>query len=146
MRVSVHRSWPGVGETMVAGETDLRRLLAGLDPLLHEDEYVFVTSRDRETPAGVEPVLVFEETEGRTLVLPRAQAEKAGLDGVFPSAWITLRIHSSLEAVGMMAAVTAALAEAGISCNAVSAFYHDHLFVPRDRAGDAIAVLRDLAG
>ncbi|WP_252807440.1 ACT domain-containing protein [Actinoallomurus spadix] len=130
----------------MAGETDLRRLLAGLDPLLHEEEYVFVTLRDRETPAGVRPIFVFEEAEGRTLVLPRAQAEEAGLDGVFSSAWITLRIHSSLEAVGMMAAVSGALAEAGIGCNAVSAFYHDHLFVPWDRAQDAIAVLRALAG
>ncbi|GAA4627325.1 ACT domain-containing protein [Actinoallomurus vinaceus] len=130
----------------VTGETDLRRLLAGLDPVLHDGEYVFVTLPDRETPPGTRPVFVFEEDEGRTLVLPRAEAEEAGLDGVFPSAWITLRIHSSLEAVGMMAAIATALAEAGISCNAVSAFYHDHLFVPPDRARDAVAALRDLAG
>ncbi|MCO5969727.1 ACT domain-containing protein [Actinoallomurus soli] len=128
------------------GETDLARLLAGLDPVPHDGEYVFVTLADRRTPAGADPVFAFDEDEGRTLVLPRAQAEESGLTGVFPSAWITLRIHSSLEAVGMLAAVTAALAEAGIACNAVSAFYHDHLFVPYDRARDALAVLRTLAG
>ncbi|WP_433173135.1 ACT domain-containing protein [Actinoallomurus sp. CA-150999] len=130
----------------MAGETDLGRLLAGLDPVLHDGEYLFVTLPDRETPPGVRPVFVFEEDEGRTLVLPRAEAGEAGLEGVFPSAWITLRIHSSLEAVGMMAAITTALTEAGISCNAVSAFYHDHLFVPFDRGRDAVAVLRSLAG
>jgi uncharacterized protein len=130
----------------MAGETDLGRLLAGLDPVLHDGEYVFVTLPDRETPLGARPVFAFEEDEGRTIVLPQAEAEEAGLDGVFPSAWITLRIHSSLEAVGMMAAIATALAEAGISSNVVSAFYHDHLFVPSDRARDAVTVLRSLAG
>jgi uncharacterized protein len=130
----------------VTGETDLSRLLAGLDPLLHEGEYVFVTLPDRRTPAGVDPVLAFDEEEGRTLVLPRDQADAAGLAGVFHSAWITLRIHSSLQAVGMMAVIAAALAEAGISCNAVSAYFHDHIFVPADRAPEAVDLLRGLAG
>jgi hypothetical protein len=126
------------------GETDLGRLLAGLDPELHEGEYVFATLPARTLPVGVEPVMTFEENEGRTLVLPREQAESAGLRAEFPSAWITLRIHSSLEAVGMMAAIATALANAGISCNAISAFYHDHIFVPWERADDAVSLLREL--
>jgi uncharacterized protein len=130
----------------VTGETDVGRLLAGLDPLLHDGEYVFVTLPDRRTPDGVDPVFSFDEDEGRTLVLPRGQADAAGLEGAFPSAWITLRVHSSLEAVGMMAAIAGALADAGISCNAVSAYYHDHLFVPCDRGREAVDVLRGLAG
>ncbi|WP_188187422.1 ACT domain-containing protein [Nonomuraea sp. SYSU D8015] len=128
----------------MSGETDLGRLLAGLDPVLHEGVYVFVTLPDRTPPAGVDPVLVFQEAEGSTLVLSRDQADRAGLPGVFPSAWITLRVHSSLEAVGMMAAIAGALAEAGISCNAVSAYYHDHLFVPHERAEEAVRLLRGL--
>lgn len=130
----------------MSGETDLGRLLAGLDPVLHEGEFVFVCLPDRSVPAGLNPVLMFDEEEGRTLILPRSQADGAGLEGSLPSAWITLRIHSSLEAVGMMAAIAAALADAGISCNAVSAYYHDHFFVQYDRAGDAVRLLRDLAG
>jgi len=126
------------------GEKDLARLLAGLDPELHDGEYVFATLRERTLPVGVEPVMTFEEAEGRTLIVSREQAERAGLEAAFPSAWITLRIHSSLEAVGMMAAIATALANAGISCNAISAFYHDHIFVPRERADDAVALLRDL--
>ncbi|MBO2449169.1 ACT domain-containing protein [Actinomadura barringtoniae] len=129
---------------MATGETDLGRLLAGLDPELHDGEYVFATLRARTLPVGVEPVMTFEEDEGRTLVLPREQAERAGLDATFSSAWITLRIHSSLEAVGMMAAIATALANAGISCNAISAFYHDHIFVPCERADEAVALLRGL--
>ncbi|MGK5553131.1 ACT domain-containing protein [Actinomadura kijaniata] len=128
----------------MSGETDLAKLLAGLDPELRAGEYVFVTSPDRSTPPDVEPLLIFEEPEGRTLVLPRGRAEAAGLEFAFPSAWIVLRIHSALEAVGMMAAISTALAGAGISCNVVSAYHHDHLFVPRDRADEAVAILRDL--
>jgi hypothetical protein len=130
----------------VSGETDLGRLLAGLDPRLHEGEYVFVTLPDGvAVPAGLDPVLAFREDEGRTLILRRDEAEGEGLPGVFPSAWITLRVHSSLEAVGMMAAVATALAGAGISCNAVAAYHHDHVFVQYDRAGEAVALLRDLS-
>lgn len=130
----------------MTGEVDLYRLLAGLDPVLHDGEYVFVTLPHPTDLTGLSPILSFDETEGRTLVLLRHEAEAAGLVGEFPCAWITLRIHSSLEAVGMMAVIAKALAEAGISCNAVSAYYHDHIFVQHHRARDAVAVLRDLAG
>jgi hypothetical protein len=54
-----------------------------------------------------------------------------------------LTVHSSLEAVGFLAAITARLAETGISVNVVSAFYHDHLFVPHDRADEALARIFD---
>ncbi|MEY9903549.1 hypothetical protein ABIA44_007723 [Bradyrhizobium sp. USDA 329] len=63
----------------------------------------------------------------------------------FPSRLITLTVHSALDAVGLLAAITARLAEAGISVNAVSAFHHDHLFVPADRADEAMAVLREMS-
>jgi hypothetical protein len=59
---------------------------------------------------------------------------------------ITLEIHSSLEAVGFLAAITRRLAEAGMGVNPVSAFFHDHLFVPADRAREAVTILKQLAG
>lgn len=68
-----------------------------------------------------------------------------GLRQTFASRLITLTVHSALDAVGFLAAVTARLAETGISVNAVSAFHHDHLFVPADRAEDAMAVLREIS-
>lgn len=126
----------------MSGETDLDRLLAGLDPVLHDGVYVFATS-----PADMrdlDPVMVFTETEGRTMIVRAEEARRTGLEASFPSAWITLRIHSSLEAVGMMATIATTLAEAGISCNAVSAYHHDHLFVPYARAAEAMEVLRVL--
>jgi uncharacterized protein len=141
--MSIGSAGASVGDAAV-GERDLGRLLAGLDPLLHDGQYVFVTLPDRTVPTGLDPVLTFEEEEGPTLIVPRGQADAAGLKGVFPSAWITLRIHSSLEAVGMLAAIAAALADAGISCNVVSAYYHDHVFVPYGRAEDAVSLIRGL--
>jgi hypothetical protein len=89
--------------------------------------------------------MTFCEEEGTTLVLDRAAAEAAGCGGAFPARMVTLRIHSSLEAVGFLARITARLAGAGISVNPVSAFFHDHLFVPEDRAEETVALLRGLS-
>ena len=92
-----------------------------------------------------EPVAAIVETEGLTLVLPRTRADAAGLgyDSVFRR--ITLEVHSSLDAVGLTAAFSAALTEQGISANVVAGYFHDHLFVQADAAGHAIAALEALA-
>ena len=127
----------------MSGETQLTVLLRSLAPERQPGEYVYATVP--VLPTGLDPALVFREQEGWTLVLPRAQAEAAGLDFTFPCAWLTLRVHSSLQAVGLTAAVADALADAGIACNAVAAYYHDHLFVPLDRADEAIEILRRLS-
>ena len=58
---------------------------------------------------------------------------------------MTLTVHSDLSAVGLLAAVTDLLSKAGIPVNTVSAFYHDHLFVPHERAEQTISLLEDLA-
>jgi hypothetical protein len=81
-----------------------------------------------------------------TVILLRQDAEAAGIACGFPSRMITLNVHSALEAVGFLARITTALAAEGIGVNPVAAFYHDHLFVPEDRAEDALAILRRLAG
>lgn len=130
----------------MSGETDLARLLAGMRPERQPGIYVFVTLRDGAVPAGLAPVMSFREAEGTTLILPEDEAARAGLTGTFPCGWITLAVHSSLSAVGFLAAVTARLAAAGLAVNAVSAFHHDHLFVPAARVEEAMALLRDLAG
>lgn len=127
----------------MAGETDLGRLLAGLDPVLRDGVYVFATLPDVDVP-GLDPVMVFAEDEARTAIVTAGEAERAGLTGDFPCAWITLRVHSSLTAIGLTAAVATALTEDGISCNVVAAYHHDHLFVPHDRAADAMDALHRL--
>ena len=126
------------------GETDLEVLLASLTPVLNGGSYVFVHSVGE---AGSEDAVVtVAEPEGRTLVLPRERAEFLGLPYGFVSSWITLQVHSSLEAVGLTAAVAGALAEAGISANVVAGYYHDHVFVPEGRREDAMRVLQQLSG
>lgn len=128
------------------GERNLDALIAGMRPRLVDGEFVFATVPTGDAwPAGVEPVMVFRESEGTTLVCERAAAESHGLRSTFPCRMITLDVHSALDAVGFMSAITSELARAGIGVNPVSAYFHDHLFVPLDRAMEAIERLRAMA-
>ncbi|MFJ8884637.1 ACT domain-containing protein [Streptomyces sp. NPDC102402] len=129
----------------MTGERDLRTLLRSMRPELHPGRYVYATLPGGEVPTGVTPVATVAEREGLTLVVSEAQAVEAGLAHHFTAGWITLRVHSALDAVGLTAAVALALTDAGISCNVVAGFHHDHLFVPWERAADAVRVLEALA-
>jgi len=131
---------------MPSGESDLSLLLRGLNPVLHPGEYVFCTADSAESPPGSEPLATFHEDEGMTLILEKNQAEKIGLTNSFPCAWITLSIHSALNAVGLTAAVSTALAKQDIPCNMVAGYYHDHLFIPLEAADQAMQILRNLKG
>lgn len=128
-----------------AGERDLTRLLAGMAPSLDPQRYAFTVAADAAVPPALPPLMAFREDEGLTLVLRHERALAAGLDIRFVCRRIVLEVHSALDAVGLLAAVTTALAEAGIAVNAVSAVHHDHLFVPADRADEALAVLETLS-
>jgi len=127
-------------------ELNLKSLLGNMNPDMREGVFVFCTiQKDASIPSAIKPVLLFHEQEGTTIVIRREEAVSAGLRYQFASRLITLKIHSSLEAVGFLAAITTRLAEAGISVNAVSAFYHDHLFVPERRADEALRLLQELS-
>lgn len=129
------------------GIVDLKTLLRGLEPKLHDDEFVFVCRPCGSYGDGAElsPVASFVEDEGLTLVVRKSQADDAGeiYQGVFRM--ITLRIHSSLQAVGLTAAVTEVLSKRGISVNVIAAVYHDHLLVPTSRAVEAYNALEKFA-
>jgi uncharacterized protein len=129
----------------MAGETDLQKLLAALNPELNAGEFVYCQVDSREAAASLEPICIFLEQEGITVILPRVRADKMGFSYPMVCAWITLTVHSSLEGVGLTAAVSRALAEANISCNVVAAWHHDHLFVPLKDAERAMDVLRSLS-
>jgi uncharacterized protein len=127
------------------GETDLQRLLAGLAPELAEHPRM-IRSQAANAPTPADAIMTFRENEGTTVIVPAAIITTTEHRQTEPLwAQITLRIHSSLEAVGMMAAIAAALTARNIPCNAVSAYYHDHLFVPWARRDDACLALRELA-
>jgi hypothetical protein len=125
--------------------TDLSRLLASMSPHLGDGEFVFVTTTRRGHSAGRDAACVFQEDEGVSMICLLDDARRHGLEfaGVFRR--ITLTVRSSLHAVGFLAAITDAPAKAGIPCNAVSVFHHDHLFVPAEMAGRAMAALTNLS-
>ena len=124
------------------GLRDLDELLRRLEPVLRPGEFVVVSPTSEVTLPALATV---DEEEGRTLVLERHEADAFRLAHVGTFAWITLTVHSSLDAVGLTAAVARALAGRDIPCNVLAGFHHDHLLVPSDRADEAIAALRDLS-
>jgi len=125
----------------MSGESDLGRLLAGLTPTLNPGTYVFLSVEDEEIISRRDTLFEFKEAEGITLVVKQEVADDLGLSYEYLAAWITLKIHSSLEAVGLTAAFSNALAKGGISCNVVAGYYHDHIFVDRDSALAAMEIL-----
>ncbi|MES0881715.1 ACT domain-containing protein [Roseibium sp. SCP14] len=131
----------------MSGETDLKTLISHMRPMLDPEPYVFCTfaSKSIAEMAEFEPVGLFTETEGLTAILPVGRARELGLAEAEWFRRITLTVHSSLAAVGLTAAISVALAQEGISANVVAAFFHDHVFVPAERAEDALTVLRELA-
>ncbi|MGO4806632.1 N-acetyltransferase [Arthrobacter sp. 2MCAF15] len=127
----------------MTAEKDLHTLLATMRPELREGEYVYALWPHGRPLAGAISAAV-REAEGLTVVLPRAEADSLELSYDFVAAWITLQVHSSLEAIGLTAAVSAALTEAKISCNVLAGFHHDHLLVPVADAERALETLHEL--
>jgi hypothetical protein len=121
--------------------SDLTELLRSMRPVLNEGVYCFVTVPTGFDVMSVNPIATFLEREGLSLIVDERVAISHRLTPVFRAAWITLTVHSDLNAVGLTAAVSSALAGAGISCNVVAALHHDHLFVPVERAGEALRLL-----
>lgn len=128
----------------MTGKTDLQDMLDNLNPVLQGGEYVFV-SLDKNMDIATNAILgSFREEEGTTVILSKEKADALQLSYDYVSAWITLNVHSSLSAIGLTAKISSTLAEKGISCNIVAAYYHDHIFVDKknaDRAMDALLQL-----
>ena len=106
---------------------------------------MFVTLANNQVPENVSARMIFQESEGTTLILLKSEAEAHGLTYEFPCRMITLNVHSSLEAVGFIAKVATELAKHEMGVNPVSGYFHDHLFVPDGREKDALKILRKIA-
>lgn len=124
--------------------SDLAELLASMQPELNEGSYVFSSIQADTDLSRLAPVATFREREGLTVIIDEATALREGLPVLFRAAWITLTVHSDLQAVGLTAAVAEALTKASISCNVMAAAFHDHIFVPVERAADALVQLAGL--
>ena len=126
--------------------SDLKSILRNLKPVLDSEEYIFTTFVEGELPPFAnKAILIFNEEEGRTFIINKETADKFKLDYSSVYCRIILNVYSDLEAVGFIAEVSTLLANNGISVNPVSAFYHDHLFVPKYHAPKALALLEQLS-
>lgn len=129
----------------MSGEKDLQKLLKEMKPVLNSGEYVFATVSSVDKIQRTDTLFEFKEAEGITIILEKNKADILQIPYQFISSWITLKIHSSLEAVGLTAAFSTALTKQNISCNVVAGFYHDHIFVDVKDAKKAIEFLTNLS-
>lgn len=125
----------------MSGEKNLDILLKTMKPKLNEGKYVFCKVQSIENIKIDDVVMFFKETEAITLILKQEIADSINLDYSFVASWITLTVHSSLEAVGLTAAFAKALSENDISCNVVAAFYHDNIFIDVKHTEKAMGIL-----
>ena len=133
------------------GLHNLNTLLKTMEPTLDPETYVFITTTQPLSTLlpkleSLDPQLLAQEKEGLTIVTTQSLAAAHGFqEAVFPCRKISLTIHSSLEAVGLIAAITDRLKDFKISTNVVSGFYHDHIYVPVAKAEEAMSVLFGIA-
>lgn len=125
----------------MSGETDLGRILGSLAVRQREGVYVFASIPPGEPLPDVAIAAMVSESEGTSLVIALEAAADAGLPYEFEAAWLTLTTHTSLEAVGVTASLSTALAVRGIPCNVIAGFHHDHMLIPIDRVEDAIQAI-----
>ena len=131
----------------MAGEKKLSVLLKSMKPLLQKEEYVFcfyAIEKDYDY-LELKPICIFYEEEGLTLILQKDKADAKNIPYESVFRMITLSVHSSLEAVGFLAAITSALAAKGMSVNPISAYHHDHLFIPSSRANECMEILERIS-
>lgn len=124
---------------------ELKRLVASMAPRLNEGIYVFHQSDGRINIPLEKSLMHFKEREGITMILEQNIADTYHIKSTRPMAWITLDVHSSLNAVGFTATFSKVLSEKGISCNVVAAFCHDHIFVPATKAEAAMQALIEMS-
>lgn len=127
------------------GEKDLTTLLKTMRPTLNDGDYVFCVLSELGAIPLDAALMLFKEAEGYTIILTQETADQYQMAYSFVASWITLSVHSDLEAVGLTAAFANALADGNVSCNVVAAFYHDHIFVDKKDAGKAMEILQHLS-
>jgi hypothetical protein len=130
----------------MTGELNLKNLLTSMSPELMDGEYVFCSFQNAQYGdyTVLEPIVTCLEQEGLTLVIPKSNADEHKVDYEFTYRRITLKVHSSLEAVGLTAAFSKKLTEHGISANVIAGFFHDHIFIRSDHAKKALEALKEL--
>lgn len=129
----------------MSGELQIERLLKNMDPEINQGEYVFCSVKNLKKINFKDIIAFLKEKEGFTLVIEKNKAIYLGLEFTFISSWITLNVHSSLDAVGLNSIISNSLSENNISCNVIAGFHHDHLFVSINNAEKALSILKNLS-
>ncbi|MBG6131934.1 hypothetical protein IWQ47_003324 [Aquimarina sp. EL_43] len=129
----------------MSGETNLTTLIRNMSPVLQAGEFVFSTVKNTDHIPREDSIGEFKEPEGVTIIIDRKKAEHLNLSYEYIASWITLEIHSSLDAVGLTAIFSTELAKHKISCNVIAGYYHDHIFVDKKDEHKAINVLKKLS-
>jgi hypothetical protein len=124
--------------------SDLGELLKSLEPKLNVGTFVYATLGDSEGIALGDVVALVREPEGLTVIVEERRAALLGLKSMFRCSWITLTVNSDLQAIGLTAAFSTALSNAGVSCNVIAGANHDHVFVPAAQAHTAMDALARL--
>jgi len=127
----------------MSGEVNLEILLNNMRPVLNTGDYFFCNVSNFDKIDLKQIIGSFKEEEGITLIISKAYADRLGLNYSSIMSWITLQIHSSLEAVGLTAVFSSILSKNNISCNVIAGYYHDHIFVLKEDAKKAMEVLND---
>lgn len=125
----------------MAGEVNIGKLIKELKPKLNDGEFVFSSVKDTNNIDRKDIICEFKEKEGVTIILDKRKADQLNLDYQYIASWITLSVHSSLHAVGLTSVFSTELAKNNISCNVISGYYHDHIFVDKKDSKKAIKVL-----
>ena len=131
-------------KNIFSGHKNLEQLIANMEPIKQPGAYVFISVKSLSGIPAELSVAQISEKEGITLVLPQQEADKRNFHYDFVASWITLNVHSSLEAVGLTAAFASELAKHQISCNVIAGYYHDHIFVKATEADKAMQVLKQM--
>ena len=129
----------------MSGEKDLQVLLKSMKPEHVSGDYVFCKVENVKDINLDKIEMFFKEKEAVTVILKKEIADVLQLEYSTIMSWITLTVHSSLEAVGLTAAFSKALSENQISCNVVAAFYHDHIFVNKRDTQKAMEILNSFS-
>ena len=127
------------------GETNLSQILKTLSPELNPGEYVFQSTNDPDQFDQKDIIGLFKEKEGVTVIISKELADQKKIPYKFIASWITLNVHSSLDAVGLTAAFSNALTKENISANVIAGYYHDHIFVAKKDAERAMKALIGLS-